>query len=122
MKLGPVWPATTEDRTGPSVYKGSIPMGTLIAIPPDVNLQSLGLSQSGFALARALQDYGAYVTDAASGGVKFYAETAASDLLDDVRADLDKIFPYLRPVLNNSEDAPGGGGRPRAPIAPTLAR
>ncbi|MEZ4502013.1 MAG: hypothetical protein R3C39_05275 [Dehalococcoidia bacterium] len=120
LKMGPVWPATTEDRTAQTNYHGTIPMGSLIGIPADVDLNSLGLSSGGMVLARALQDYGAYVTDAAQGGVKFYAEPSASSLLGGMRGDLSKIGPLLQPVLNNSASNVGGGGTPRAPLAPAL--
>lgn len=48
-KSGPVWPSTTEDSFGLKgrgevvPYGGEIAMGTLIAIPPSVDITTLGL-------------------------------------------------------------------------------
>jgi hypothetical protein len=78
-------------------------------------------------LARALQDYGAYLVDSA-GDLAFYAEPNVEDdpalgevgALNDARSDLGKIVPQLRCVTNNTAASPGGGGAPRAPAAPAL--
>ncbi|MCO5120096.1 MAG: hypothetical protein M9951_10750 [Burkholderiaceae bacterium] len=66
-----VWPATSDDQS--SDYAGVIPMGTRFAIPPDINLDSLGLSPAHLRLARALQKYGLIVVDK-SGSPCMYAE------------------------------------------------
>ena len=113
-----MWPATQED-SGSNTYAGQIPMGSLVAIPPSVDLATLGLSSSGLMLARSLQDYGAYVTDR-SAGFAFYAEPSAEALLASMRADLNKIRAQLRVVTNNSPSSVGGGGTPRVPLAPGL--
>jgi hypothetical protein len=119
LKEGWVWPATEED-TGSDTYAGRIPMGSLVAIPPSVDLSTLGLSKDGRVLAKALQDYGAYVTDR-SAGFAFYAEPSAERRLGSMRADLDKIRAQLRIVTNNGPSSVGGGGEPRVPLAPPLA-
>jgi hypothetical protein len=118
LKKGWVWPATSED-TGSSTYAGLVPMGALVAIPPSVDLGSLGLSREGLIVARALQDYGAYVVDR-GGAVAFYAEPSAEGLLAGARADLAKLRPHLRVVTNNGPTSVGGGGTPRQPAAPPL--
>lgn len=66
-----VWPATSDDQS--SDYAGNIPMGTRFAIPPEVKVESLGLSPAHERLARALQRYGAIVVDK-SGAPCMYAE------------------------------------------------
>ncbi|MEB2320556.1 MAG: hypothetical protein OZ935_18080, partial [Pseudomonadota bacterium] len=66
-----VWPATSDDQS--SDYAGVIPMGTRFAIPPDINLDSLGLSPAHLRLAKALQKYGLIVVDK-SGSPCMYAE------------------------------------------------
>jgi hypothetical protein len=96
-------------------------MGRLLGLPPSVNLDSLGLTPRGRMLARAFQDYGAYVVDTAGGGLVGYAEPSAEPLLADMRADLRKLLPHLRPVLNNAPSRVGGGGTPRAPLAPPIS-
>ena len=123
LKHGPVWPSAREDYWGFRDYKGNVPVGSLIAIPPSVNLTKLGLTPSGLALARALQDYGAYCDDSAgSSGIVISAEGAAEGMaeLRDMRADFPKIHPYLRLVTNNTAATPGGGGARRQPPAPPL--
>lgn len=72
LTLGPealaqsfVWPATAMDRD-PHDYRGSLPMGTLLAIPPQENLENAGLAtETGKMVARAAQEYGMYVVDRA---------------------------------------------------------
>jgi hypothetical protein len=121
MRRGPVWPASLEDGHAATEYHGSVPMGTLMAIPPDVNLNTLGLSPGGLVLARALQDYGAYLTDGSSRFV-FYAEPAAEGMpqLAQMRTDVSRLQDLLRPITNNTPTTPGGGGTPRATPAPPL--
>ena len=102
-------------------------MGQLAAIPPDVDLCSLGLTPAGLVVARALQDYGGYLVDS-GGALAFYAEPAVEDdaalgevpLLNDARGDLAKIVPQLRCVTNNTSATVGGGGAARAPPAPSV--
>jgi hypothetical protein len=118
LKQGWVWPATQED-SGNGDYGGLIPMGSLVAIPPSVNLSTLGLSPSGLVLARAFQDYGAYIVDT-SDGFSVYAEPSSAPLLSAMRADLDKIREQLQVVTNNGPLSVGGGGTPRVALAPPL--
>jgi hypothetical protein len=116
LRDGYVWPATTQD-TGGSRYAGEVPMGSLVAIPPGVDVSALGLSPAGEAVARALQDYGAYVVDR-SASFALYGEPSAEALLGPARADLAHIRSHLRVVTNNSASSVGGGGTPRVPLAP----
>ena len=121
LRRGPVWPATEQDANAPSSYTGAIPIGTLIAIPPQVNVDAMFLSEEGAVVARALQDYGAYVVDQASV-MTLYAEPSVEPaVVEAIRADLARIRRELRVVTNNTAERPGGGGRPRAPIAAPLA-
>jgi hypothetical protein len=123
LKHGSVWPSSREDYWGVRDYKGSVPIGTLIAIPQAVDIHALGLTPSGLALAQALQDYGAYCDDsAASPGILFAAEGASEGMpeLSDMRKDVVTIHKYVRPVINNTPVTPGGGGTPRQPFAPPL--
>jgi hypothetical protein len=118
LKHGPVWPANSED--GGATYGGSIPMGSLFAIPSSVNLNSLGLSPGGLAIARAMRDYGVYIVDA-SENFTLFAEPSAENLLTAARADLERIRALLRPVTNNTPSTPGGGGSPITSPAPQIA-
>lgn len=111
LRLGPVWPATIQDGDAGSSYHGSVPIGSLVAIPQSVDVGSLGLSTEGRALARALQQYGAYVGDRSSQ-LTLYAEPSAdTSALDRMRQDLrSKLVPLLRLVTNSSASAVGGPG------------
>lgn len=123
LKHGPVWPSAREDYWGFRDYKGNVPMGTLIAIPPDVDVTTLGLTPGGLTLARALQDFGAYCDDSSGyAGITLSAEGAAEPLreLADARRDFPKLHALLLPVTNNTAATPGGGGTPRQPKAPPL--
>lgn len=122
MQRGPVWPASSEDAPSiSSTYGGHVPMGTLVALPPSVDVNALGLTSVGLEIAHALQTYGAYVVDTADA-FTLYADPGADSLVAPARAanDLGKLRPYLRCVSNNGPNSVGGGGTPVAPLAPPL--
>jgi hypothetical protein len=104
LKHGPVWPSSREDFWGFRDYKGDVPIGTLIAIPRDVDVDKLGLSPAGLALAHALQEYGAYCDDSVgTDGIVLSAEAASENSLplSQMRGDFPRLRLYLRAVLNN---------------------
>jgi hypothetical protein len=121
---GYVWPATEQDYDSPGSYYGQVPMGSLLAIPKSVNIDSLGLSPATRAIAKALQDYGAYVVDRAGGNtVAFYAEPTTPGSWQNAvvgpnwsAAELETIRQQLRVITNNGPDSVGGGGS--RPIGP----
>jgi 3D (Asp-Asp-Asp) domain-containing protein len=118
------YPAVQEDYDGSSTYHGTMVAGTMIAVAPTVDLNTLGLSTNGLKVAKALQDYGAYLSNrSADNQITLYAEGAAEGpLVDDIRNTIDRVRPYLRVVTNASTPGnPTGGGTPRAPSAPALA-
>ena len=119
---GYVWPATEQDWGSETNYKGNVPMGAYFAIPPSVDINALGLSPQGKMVAQALQDYGAYVTDATGATVAFYLEpTAPSSFVTALRNDLPLIRSKMRRVTNNSSSTPNGPGTRRVPLLPDLA-
>src|SRR5207249_3579962 len=67
------WPATTADGCAPGCYGGSVPalrMGSLLALPPSVDVNSMGLeTDAAKILAHAFQDYGGYTVDDAAWSV-----------------------------------------------------
>jgi hypothetical protein len=112
LKKGAIWPANRQD-TNASSYKGQVPMGSLLAIPGSVDLNKLGLSAEGMALAKALQNYGAYVVDR-SGMVSLYCELDCNATkTSKMAADWKKLYPQMRAVANSSASRVGGGGTPR---------
>lgn len=104
---------------------GNVHFGTLLAIPPDVDITKLGVGTSGpaFEVARALQNYGAYVTHSyapasAQGNwvqphIEFFADGVADDEMRSLLPLISKLAPHLKVVANNSPQTPGGGGKPR---------
>jgi hypothetical protein len=123
LKSVAVWPAAAFDRS--NSYAGILPMGALLAIPPTVNLTKLGLSPQGLAMATAAQNFGVYIVDSGGGGLTFMAELADPEIRWDGTAttppwwrDIEIIGANLQWVTNNAAGTPGGGGTPRAPLAP----
>jgi hypothetical protein len=120
LRTGPVWPASSEDQGSAQTYRGQIPIGALLAIPPEVDLGALGLGREALAVGHALQDYGAYVVDTGSQFTLFAEPGADETRLDAVRAQLDVLRTQLRVVTDNTRSTPGGGGEPRRPAAAPL--
>lgn len=132
------WPADRADDYAAKNYKGSNPavvMGSLLCLRPDLDLATLGLKTTpARKIARALQDYGAYVADDAAHDV-FYVcceegvrEEVAGALGVSMESDsgayfddIAKLLPLLHVVDNNAPDRIGGGGTRRAVLAPPLA-
>lgn len=118
LKKQAVWPASSTDGFCSSGKNctGAIPYGALLALPPSVSVDSLGLSEPGKRLAKALQDYGVYVVDNSQcptlRGDQFISASVKQALTNDMR----KVYPRLRMVLNNSSSqSVAGGGTARAP-------
>jgi hypothetical protein len=112
LKHGPVWPSSREDFWGFRDYTGHVPIGALMAIPPNVPIDRLGLSPSGLALARALQQFGAYCDDSVgTDGLVISAEGASEGMqeLAAMRRDFPTIRRYVRVVENNGPRTPRGG-------------
>ncbi|AWN46809.1 hypothetical protein DK419_11230 [Methylobacterium terrae] len=115
-----VWPASTTDGDGRNGHTGIIPMGALFAIPPQVDLDRLGLATpEGRALARAFQEFGGYITDTAGRTVVIaYLEEGCTEAqIDRLQSDKDRILTALTMVTNNSAAHPGGPG-PRVAAPP----
>ena len=120
-----VWPASAAgfDARKDSTRHGNVFIGSLLAIPPNVNLDTLGVGARGsfgYALAQAMQDYGVYISGACDWQqfLFFHAEGAMPPNSD---ALLGRLFKELHVVTNNTAATPGGGGVPRRPLAPELS-
>jgi hypothetical protein len=130
------WPAILADASAPQQYKGSNPslvMGSLLALPPNVTAASLGItSPIGSKVFQALQNYGAYVVDTTGADfnslcVEQNAETefknATGHAIEQdsaLTADFNRMIAIVKVVDNNSPTSIGGGGVPRAPLAPAF--
>jgi len=143
------WPATKSDsyassnyyslRTNPIV--NACRMGALLALPATLNITSLALeTEPAKILAKAFQDYGAYVVDDTAwdvyailiewgpdGRFKTDFQTnwgfsmSQSSKTHPWSRDMDKIFMNLHVVDNNTATSIGGGGSTRrAPMAPAF--
>ncbi|MGV1864519.1 MULTISPECIES: hypothetical protein [unclassified Rhizobium] len=133
-----VWPAYHPDNGSVAGYKGVIPMGSLFAIPWNVDLDTLGLTTpEGKMLARAYQEFGGYAVDTStgSGGGTFFVASLEvgmpSAVVTALQADKAAIINALCLVSNNASTAQaaatagglpapipvGGGGTPRI-VAP----
>jgi hypothetical protein len=74
------YPASTaQAKVNEAIKTRGIPCGGRVQLDPSLDLDALGLSQSGKIIARALQKYGAYVGDY-SGSMSLYAENAPQAL------------------------------------------
>ena len=113
LKSGYVWPARAQDGDGSTAYSGTIPMGTMFVIPRSVDINSLGLSPEGRALAWTLQNYGAHVL-IRSGTVALFAETEAEARypakVDGLRSAWSQLRPLMEVVTNNTATSVAGGG------------
>jgi hypothetical protein len=105
-------------------------MGSLLAIPPNVTAESLGLtSKAGKKIFKALQNYGAYVVDDSGWDYNYlclersaeqeYEQVTGNQVHGDaaLQADFAKIIAAVKVVDNNGSDSIGGGGTPRQPLA-----
>jgi hypothetical protein len=127
LKRAFVWPAYAIDRD--AGYSGTLPMGALLAIPPSVDVDDLGLSPLGKVVAHAAQDYGVYVVDRGGSGSTILPSTAtltSSGTRATASRHGGRIWRYprsLQRVTNNSTTNRGGGGTPRCllGIAPAVA-
>jgi len=67
-------PASTGHPPNGLISEGEgVPCGGRFQLDPSLDVESLGLSPAGVAIARALQEYGAYVGDFA-GSINLYAD------------------------------------------------
>lgn len=142
------WPAKRADgyasgnygtnRTKPA--NKECRMGALLALPSAINLDSLNFETiPGRILARAFQDYGAYIVDDTAWDVyaivtewgpdgrvsdefekKWGFPMAIKEKDSPWGRDMDRIFLNLHIVANNSPESIGGGGVLKVPLLQPL--
>ena len=138
------WPAVSVDhyaydKTDKDWYAGTnnvFIIGALLALKPTFNLDTLQ-TIPGKIIAKAFQDYGAYVSDDAAcdcwalilergpdGSVidevksRYNATISLTPHTDEFWKDMVKVFENLHIITNNGPQNIGGGGTPRQPLAP----
>ncbi|MBI5817779.1 MAG: FecR domain-containing protein [Verrucomicrobia bacterium] len=113
-----VWPARhmpiEEKKLTQMGNAGNVHYGTLLALPRDLDLATLGIGSSGraFEIARALQSHGAYVTHSMPGGpatgdwklphVQFIADLPGETDWQKLDADVSRIVRHLKIVTSNT--------------------
>jgi len=133
-----VWPAQWCD--GSPINGGPYLEGALLALPPTFNITNAGFeTEPAKYLARAFQDYGGYNVDNSAWAVYDICTEWGPNgrVKDEFRQnwgfdisggstnspwgrDMMRIFLNLCVVTNNSSSNIGGGGTPRAPLAPAF--
>ena len=71
--------STAQGTTDKAIPTRGIPCGGRVQLDPRLDVESLGLSPSGVIIARALQQYGAFVGDF-SGAISLYADASPDAL------------------------------------------
>lgn len=118
LKTPWMWPASkSRESYSP---EGPLLLGSLLVLPKSVNIQTLGLNAEELVVAKALQDFGAYiVTDEPTWGI--YCEATVGNEAASLRNEkLAQLWSLMVRVENNTASAVGGGGSPLAPVAPPL--
>ncbi len=109
-----IWPANGGDAASEEFLN----VGTLLAIPPDVDIKKLcGNSGPAYELARAMQDYGVYVTGVGPAPFVLLADNSGPADADET---VSRLVPLLRVVTNNAPQTPASGGNSRRELAPAL--
>ncbi len=133
------WPAPHDDAGSRNIVTTGFCDGALCALLPSFDIAGTGFeTEVAKYIARACQDYGIYLVDGTGwSAVCIDVENGAHGWVRDevlqkwgvemdyvstsetpFGRDMKKIFSNLMVVDNNAEDNRGGGGTPRAPIAP----
>jgi hypothetical protein len=105
-------------------------MGMLFAIPRSVDITKLGLNPDALAVARAMQEYGAYVVDYGAPTIIYMQQGMPEAAVSNVKTQAVIIKNQLRRVTNVSRPSwekwrtsrqGMGGGSPVVPFAPPFA-
>ena len=76
----PVWPATDSDGENTDIF--ALPEGARLQLDPTINLDSFNLKPYEKIIAKAMQEYGMYLTDSGDTGIALYAIDPKSYLSD----------------------------------------
>lgn len=129
LQVGQIWPASYQDGDAATSYSGQNPMGTLMVVDRDTNVDALSYSGSveaqrlQKAFAWTLQNFGGYVLiRAGSGPITLGVEATpphlSGTLMNAVRTGLtDVVFPHMR-IVSNGDDV-GALNPDRSPVDPS---
>jgi hypothetical protein len=130
-----VWPALRASKNASFNTGGNLHVGSLLAIPPEVDVATIGVGDAGplFELARAMQDYGVYIKDTHYGTagnidpqrpapLLFCGDLSGVSLPAGFQQQLALLTRHLKVVENNGPNSIGGGGAPRRPGAPAFVK
>lgn len=94
---------------------GNLKLGTRLALPASLEIAKLGVGDAGpgFELARALQDYGVYITE--TGGETFALLAWYENMPPDFATHVAALLPHLQVVTDSA-------GPPRRPGPPPFDR
>lgn len=118
LLMGPIWPASHEDGDAAANYSGLNPMGTMMVVDRDTDIDALTYTGSTEAqrlqkaFAWTLQNFGGYVLiRAGNGPITLGVESTPphldSSLMNTVRTGLTSVvFPHLRIVANSHDVGP----------------
>jgi hypothetical protein len=121
LSRGVILPATNRDASAGQGGNntGNIPYGALLALPPNVNIDAMNLSEPGRRLAEAIRNYGIRVVDGAGCSSAIRADQAvSSQVRNQLVNDIPKFYRHIRMVTNGAWRAGQmviGGGQPFAP-------
>ncbi len=123
-----VWPASAAHPQWRTAYgtEGNLHLGSLLVLPPDLDLATLRLTPGGQAwrIAEALQNYGAYIVGTTRplpegfDGIVFLTAGSPNQVNRDPLAGMRRVWARVQVVSGNNARQPGGGGTPRRPGAP----
>jgi len=97
-------------------------MGSLLAIPPGVNCETIVAADLSRRICHALQDYGAYVVDIHPGNGSWRPFTINGEPGAPLNgSQMIALFNNLQVVTNNASGSVGGGGTLRVPLLPAIS-
>lgn len=118
LKAGQIWPASHQDGDAASNYSGQNPMGTMMVLDRDVDIDAIEYSGTTEtqniqkAFAWTLQNFGGYVlirsgSGPVSLGIEPIPPHLSGTLMNNVRAGLTSLlFPHMRIVTNSNDVGP----------------
>lgn len=127
LKAGYIWPALGQDANASTMYSGNVPMGSLVGIEPNVDVNAVCTSDVGRAFAeQQVKRFGLRVGDRSKTRALACERPNPADpdydayvtQLKLLAADWARLGPYLRVIKGTTPELPGGPGAQRWDDAP----